>query len=162
PSAPTSRDFVPWRFSDAGCPSVRMVSACRHPKTCTKSEVNRRVHSSPSLALGLVLPVLPLHIIDFQVAGNGCANGWEKILLAKLREQYESLQLVLYWIFQFGKAQLDTLRVQRLVQFGDCIAGGDVHAGDWLRRNDQPAHRRRRFRHGVQNALFEEFSVGEE
>jgi hypothetical protein len=32
---PTPRDFVPWRFSDAGCPSVGMVSACRHPKTCT-------------------------------------------------------------------------------------------------------------------------------
>jgi hypothetical protein len=29
------RDFVPWRFSDAGCPRVGMVSACRHPKTCT-------------------------------------------------------------------------------------------------------------------------------
>jgi hypothetical protein len=31
----TPRDFVPWRFSDAGCPSVGMVPACRHPKTCT-------------------------------------------------------------------------------------------------------------------------------
>src|ERR1700739_3161981 len=114
------------------------------------SEVNRRVYSSPAchfLTFGLVLPVLPLYIVDFQVTGNGCAKGWEKILLAKLREQSKSLQLVLYRIFQFGKAELDTLRVQRLVQFGDCIAGGDVHAGDWLRRNDQPAHRRRRFRH---------------
>src|ERR1700726_2262213 len=110
----------------------------------------------------MLLPVLPLYIVDFQVTGNGCANGWEKILLAKLREQSKSLQLVLYWIFQFGKAELDTLRVQRLVQFGECIAGGDVHAGDRLRRYDQPMYRRRRFRHGIQNALLEEFGVGEE
>jgi hypothetical protein len=27
------------RFSDAGCPSVGMVSASRRPKTCTKPEV---------------------------------------------------------------------------------------------------------------------------
>jgi len=67
--------------------------------------------------------------MDFQVTGNGRANGREEILLAKLREQSKSLQLVLYRIFQFGKAQLDALRVQRLVQFGDGIAGGDVHAG---------------------------------
>src|SRR4029077_13480823 len=114
------------------------------------------------LTFGLVLPVLPLYIVDFQVTGNGCANGWEKILLAKLREQSKSLQLVLYWIFQFGKAELDTLRVQRLVQFGDCIAGGDVHAGYWLRPHEQPRHRGRGLRHGVQNALLEEFSVSEE
>ena len=52
------------------------------------SEVNRRVYSSPAchfLTFGLVLPVLPLDVIDFQVSGNGCANGWKKILLAKLR-----------------------------------------------------------------------------
>jgi hypothetical protein len=30
---------VPWRFSDAGCPRVGMVSASRHPKTCTNSEM---------------------------------------------------------------------------------------------------------------------------
>jgi hypothetical protein len=77
----------------------------RHVRKVPKLEVNRRVYSSPAchfLALGLVLP---LHIIDLQVTGNGCANGWEKILLAKLREQSESLQLVLYWILQFGKAE---------------------------------------------------------
>jgi len=30
-----SRDFVPWRFLDAGRPSASMVSAFRRPKTCT-------------------------------------------------------------------------------------------------------------------------------
>ena len=36
-------------------------------------------------------------------------------MLAKLREQSKSLQLVLYGIFQFGKTELDTHSVQRLV-----------------------------------------------
>src|ERR1700742_927701 len=102
-------------------------------KTC--SARSPRMSSSPAchfLALGLILPVLPLHIIDFQVTGNGCADGREETLLAKLREQSESLQLVLHRIFQFGKTELDTPRVQRLVQFGNSIAGGDVHAGDRL------------------------------
>ena len=27
-----SRDFVPWRFSDAGCPSVWMASLSRRPR----------------------------------------------------------------------------------------------------------------------------------
>src|SRR5713226_7775357 len=31
----TSRDFVPWRFSDAGRRSAWMVSSSRRPKTCT-------------------------------------------------------------------------------------------------------------------------------
>jgi hypothetical protein len=33
--APTSRDFVPWRFSDAGRPSMWRLRHCRRPKTCT-------------------------------------------------------------------------------------------------------------------------------
>src|SRR5450631_1814362 len=32
---PTSRDFVPWRFSDAGRRSAWIASSCRHPKTYT-------------------------------------------------------------------------------------------------------------------------------
>ena len=30
---PTSRDFVPWRFSDAGRRTAWIASSCRHPKT---------------------------------------------------------------------------------------------------------------------------------
>ena len=33
--ASSPRDFVPWRFSAAGCPSAGMVSQLRRPKTCT-------------------------------------------------------------------------------------------------------------------------------
>ncbi len=34
----TSRDFVPWRFSDAGRRSAWIASSCRRPKTYTKAE----------------------------------------------------------------------------------------------------------------------------
>jgi hypothetical protein len=33
--APTSRDFVPWRFSDAGRRCASRARHCRRPKTCT-------------------------------------------------------------------------------------------------------------------------------
>src|SRR5467141_2816940 len=35
---PTSRDFVPWRFSDAGRRTAWIASSCRHPKTCTTAD----------------------------------------------------------------------------------------------------------------------------
>jgi hypothetical protein len=35
PPTLTSRDFVPWRFSDAGRRSAWIASSCRHPKICT-------------------------------------------------------------------------------------------------------------------------------
>jgi hypothetical protein len=34
-AAPTSRNFVPWRFSDAGRRSAWIASSSRRPKTCT-------------------------------------------------------------------------------------------------------------------------------
>jgi transposase len=43
PDFKTIADFRKGRFSDAGCPSVGMVSACRHPKTCTLPEVKDRL-----------------------------------------------------------------------------------------------------------------------
>src|ERR1700688_1618814 len=48
-TAPTSRlviedylkrDFLPWRFSDAGRHSARIVSAFQRPKTCTQSDID--------------------------------------------------------------------------------------------------------------------------
>src|SRR5260221_6906854 len=38
---PTSRDFVPWRFSDAGRHSSWIASSCRHPKTCTTTAIKQ-------------------------------------------------------------------------------------------------------------------------
>ncbi|MEH2623296.1 hypothetical protein V1292_001351 [Bradyrhizobium sp. AZCC 1719] len=46
---------------------------------------HHEVRESP-LTFGSVFPVLPLYVMDFQVAGNGCADGWEKAILAKLRQ----------------------------------------------------------------------------
>jgi hypothetical protein len=39
PPLPTSRDFVPWRFSDAGRRSAWIASSSRRPKTCTISDI---------------------------------------------------------------------------------------------------------------------------
>src|SRR5262249_60770521 len=86
------------------------------------------------------LPTLPVHIVELEIAGNGNANCRKEILFAKLCEQSKSLQLVLYRIFQLGETKLDAPLVQRLVQLRNCVACGDVHAGDRFRRNDQPTH----------------------
>src|SRR5580704_9687051 len=39
PPVPTSRDFVHWRFSDAGRRSAWIASSCRRPKTCTQADI---------------------------------------------------------------------------------------------------------------------------
>ena len=39
-ASPTIRDFVPWRFSDAGGRSAWIIFAFRRPKTCTSPEVS--------------------------------------------------------------------------------------------------------------------------
>jgi hypothetical protein len=44
---PTSRDFVPWRFLDAGQLSARVFHCCRRPKTSTKCEELNVRKSSP-------------------------------------------------------------------------------------------------------------------
>src|SRR5216684_6816419 len=44
-ACPTSRDFVPWRFSDAGRRSAWIASSCRHPKTYTHSDIARFLRS---------------------------------------------------------------------------------------------------------------------
>src|SRR5258708_28170891 len=103
----------------------------------------RKLNSDgPVLAFGLVLPVLPLHIIEFEITRNGYADGWEEVILAKLREQAKSFELVLYGIFEFGKTQLDTLRVQRLIHFRNYVADGAYYPGDRLRANHHPTYRR--------------------
>src|SRR5229473_7878262 len=52
---PTSRDFVPWRFSDAGRRSAWIASSCRHPKTYTLTDMGR-----PSSITSLARPMAPL------------------------------------------------------------------------------------------------------
>jgi hypothetical protein len=41
PTERISRDFVPWRFSDAGRRSARLDRCCRRPKTCTAADIVR-------------------------------------------------------------------------------------------------------------------------
>src|SRR5262245_5482511 len=74
---------------------------------------HKRYDASAFLTLRVVLPILPVHVVVvFQVTGNGCAKGREKVILPELREQFKSLQLILYRILQLGKTELDTLRLQ--------------------------------------------------
>jgi hypothetical protein len=37
------RDFVPWRFSNAGRISARLAHQRRRPKTCTNAEVGASI-----------------------------------------------------------------------------------------------------------------------
>ena len=96
-----------------------------------------------------------------EVTVHGRVNGREKMLFAEAREKPKALQLVLDRIFQFGKAQLDTRRSQCVVKFGQGVGRSDIDAGHRLRRDDQPAHRRRRRRHRVEDPLLEQLGVGE-
>src|SRR5215813_5917962 len=109
-----------------------------------------------------VLPVHPIHRMAFEIGADGGAGGGKERAFADLLEDSESLKLVLHRILELGEAQVDPGLVQRLVQFLEHVGCGDVHAGDRLRRNDQPARRRRRFRHSIQDALPEQLGVGEE
>ena len=50
-SASPPRDFVPWRFSDAGLPACGAARHCRRPKTCTTAAIRRlleRVSFTPA------------------------------------------------------------------------------------------------------------------
>src|ERR1700676_5640934 len=56
---PTSRDFVPWRFSDARRHSSWIASSCRHPKTCTRTDsCTAAKTSSHDRRSGLIIPFL--------------------------------------------------------------------------------------------------------
>jgi hypothetical protein len=56
----------------------------RHVRKVPISEVNQRCFKPSILPLpfGLVLPVVPLHIIDFEITGDGYADGREEVALA--------------------------------------------------------------------------------
>src|SRR6202171_748363 len=61
---PTSRDFVPWRFSDAGRRSAWIASSWRHPKTCTEADIR---HASQSLESAVICRPGTLGVL-----GRGC------------------------------------------------------------------------------------------
>src|SRR4029450_3008649 len=83
-------------------------------------------------------------------------------VFADLRVQPKSLEFVLHRILELGKAQLDSRLTQGLVELLEGFGCGDIDAGDRFRRYDHPVHGSRRFRHRLQNALFEQLRVGEE
>ncbi len=89
------------------------------------------------------------------------ADRQEEHVLAQPREDAEALQLVFDGIFHLGHAQFDALGVKLLVELGDHVGGGDVHARDRLGRDHEPADGRRRARDGGEDPVAEELSVGE-
>ena len=129
----------------------------------TKSRSQFIAHTPPRSCGGrLVRPIRPIHRVALQVTVGRSPDGRKKETFADPCEQSETLELVLHGILELGEAQLDAGFAQRLVQFGEHVGGGDVHAGHRLRRDDQPAHGRRRSRDGLENALLEQLGVGEE
>jgi hypothetical protein len=95
---------------------------------------------SPFSRWAAVLPVHPIYRVALEVAADGGIDGGKEKPFANLREKPESLEFVLYRIFEFGKAQLNSRPVQGLMQFLEGVGCGDVHAGDRLCRNDHPGH----------------------
>ncbi len=51
----TSRDFVPWRFLDAGHLSAWTGRHCRRPKTCTITDIHGQLLLTPAAPLFAVL-----------------------------------------------------------------------------------------------------------
>jgi hypothetical protein len=63
----SSRDFVHWRFSDAGHCSAWIASSCRRPKTCTEAEV-------ALIRAARLAPILLRIARDLQYADKGPAR----------------------------------------------------------------------------------------
>jgi hypothetical protein len=91
--------------------------------------------------IGVAPSVHPIYSVTLDIVSDGGLNGWKEVFFPNLREKSEPLEFVLYGIFELGEAQLSVSAMQHLVQFGECISRGNVHAGDRFCRNDKPAHR---------------------
>ena len=151
-------------------PSSRDVTRLyRLPNRCIHFEKPRRPPAGASFLLsaetrhwvGFAPSIHPIYSVTLDIVSGGGLNGWKEVFFPNLREQSEPLELVLYGIFEFGKAQLSANAMQHLVQFGERIGRGDVHSGDRFCRNDQPAHRARRLGYCIQSTFFEQLGIGE-
>src|SRR5262249_2122642 len=142
----------------------RCRSGARYARP-TASGTNSRSQFMGLLARSRWAALFPIHPVDvmrLEVAADSRADGREEGAFADLLEQAEPLQLVLYRILEFREAQLDVRFVQGLVELFQHVGRGDVHAGDRLCRNDQPARGRRRILRRVEDALLEQLGIGEE
>jgi hypothetical protein len=68
----------------SGLPSTTDSELRERVRLVPISEVNQRCLKPSILPLpfGLVLPVVPLHIIDFEITGDGYADGREEVALS--------------------------------------------------------------------------------
>jgi hypothetical protein len=64
--------------------------------------------------------------MDLEIIFHGRVNCWKKMLFAESREKPKALQLVFDRIFQFGKVQFDTRRLECAVKFGQNVGRGNV------------------------------------
>jgi hypothetical protein len=86
---PNSRDFVPWRFQDAGRLSARRRCHCRRPKTCTNAEVSFPTQS-PWVAAS---PSMSTTIPSVSSASAARARpGGEAYVIADHRKGHRSVQ----------------------------------------------------------------------
>ena len=88
----------------AGSPSTAMP--------CSQSRI-------PSVRA--VLPVLPIHVVGFEVTADSSANRRKEEVLAEPGKQTKSFELVLDRALHLGKAQLNAGQVQDIIQFGQHI-----------------------------------------
>ena len=73
--------------------------------------------------------------MSFEITVHGLLDGWKKDLFEP-RKKPEAPQLILDRVLKLGKAQLDAILVQSLVQFLEEIGRCDVNAGQGFGRDD--------------------------
>src|SRR5262249_53144362 len=105
--------------------------------------------------------VHPLYVMPLDIAPHRRADRRKEGRLAKFRELSESLEFVLHGLFEFGEAEDDPLRAQGLDKFGRPIGCAAIDAADWFRRRHAASRRGGRRRHRLEDALLEQFGVGE-
>ena len=97
-----------------------------------------------------------------EVGVDSGAHGGMEARGTEVLEQLEALQHVLDRILHFGEPKFDARCAQRLLQLGEHVRRSHVDAGDWLGGDDDPPHRRRRLRHGLEHTLMEQLGIGKE
>src|SRR5262245_11695700 len=88
-----------------------------------------------------ILPIQPFHGVLSEIGAHSLTNGCEGVLAAEPRREPEAFQLVFDRILHLGKAQLDALGMQCIIELGNRVRGRDVDTGDGLSRDDEPPDR---------------------
>src|SRR6478736_2576238 len=90
-----------------------------------------------------ILPIDPVNLVDLKICINSLSKRREEGVFAESCEQAELLQLILYRVFHFGKAELDAGGMQSVIELAECVGGSDIDAGHRLCRHHNPTRGRR-------------------